>query len=229
MDGEMDGEMDEEMDEEMGREMDREIYKGMDGETDWEDEKDTKEVSKKRNVNGNTHINIKNLPSTSKPINNIEVLKLFTEVQMMQRQAVGLKEKLKYNMKIHNRQSRFLNRLKQIIEMKKDILNQKRKKKARILLSVQDKIKEDGNGLVMAMPTRHTDDLKNFALSIYKYSPQAYIYTRNTLRTLLPSTDVLETWVNSGYQPTNVMTSSSLIKVTADQTDTELSCKISLR
>lgn len=201
----------------------------MDGDTDYDEEMDTTEVGKKHKVNGSTHINKNNLPSTNKAADNVELLKLFTEVQMMQRQAVGLKDKLKYNMKIHNRQSRFLNRLKQMIETKKEILNQKRKKKARILLSVQDKIKEDTNGLVMAMPTRHTDDLKNFALSIYKYSPQAYIYARNTLRTLLPSTDVLDTWLNSGYQPKNVLTSSNLIKVTAEQTDTELSCKISLR
>lgn len=158
-----------------------------------------------------------------------DLLKLFTEVQMMQRQCIGLKDKLKFNMKIHNRQSRFLNRLNQIIDMKKDVLEQKKKKKARILLSLQDKIREDTNGLVMAMPTRHTDDLKNFALSIYKYSPQAYVYIRNTLRTMLPSTDVLDNWVTAGYNPKNVLTSNNLIKVTAEQTDTELSCKISLR
>lgn len=158
-----------------------------------------------------------------------DLLKLFTEVQMMQRQCIGLKDKLKFNMKIHNRQSRFLNRLNEIIDMKKDVLEQKKKKKARILLSLQDKIREDTNGLVMAMPTRHTDDLKNFALSIYKYSPQAYVYIRNMLRTMLPSTDVLDNWITAGYNPKNVLTSNNLIKVTAEQTDTELSCKISLR
>ncbi|CAG9562334.1 unnamed protein product [Danaus chrysippus] len=160
---------------------------------------------------------------------NYEVLKLFTEVQKMQRQAVYLSEKLKSSMKIYKRQSRFLMRLKEAIETKRNLLNQKRKKKSRILLSLQDKIKEDTNGLVLAMPTRHTDDLKNFSLSVYKYSPQAYIYIRNTLRTLLPSTDVLDSWLSSGYEPKNVMSSNNLIKVISELTDSELSCKVTLR
>ncbi|CAB3254397.1 unnamed protein product [Arctia plantaginis] len=161
-----------------------------------------------------------------KELDNIELLKLFSEVQRLQRQAVALKEKLKYNMKVHNRQNRFLKRIKEIIEMKKKILNQKRKKKCRILLSLQDKIKEDTSGLVLAMPMRQTDDLKNFALSIYKYSPQAYIYIRNTLRTILPSTEVLDSWITAGYQPRNVISNSNLIKVVAEQTETQLSCKV---
>ncbi|XP_049872771.1 THAP domain-containing protein 1-like [Pectinophora gossypiella] len=195
----------------------------MDGDTDYDGDN---EAESHRHVNGDPHV------TSSKPkqkVDNIELLKLFTEVQMMQRQAVGLKDKLRYNMKIHNRQGRFLNRLNQIIEMKKDVLSQKRKKKARILLSLQDKIKDDTNGLVMAMPSRHTDDLKNFALSIYKYSPQAYIYLRNTLRTLLPSTEVMDNWLSAGFQPKNVISSSNLIKVSTEQTDSELSCKIALR
>nr|AGC92745.1 THAP domain-containing protein [Heliconius erato] len=160
---------------------------------------------------------------------NVEILKLFTEVQKMQRQAVSLKEKLKSRMRVYKRQNRFLMRLKEVIEMKRNLLNQKRKKKSRILLSLQDKIREDTNGLVLAMPTRHTDDLKNFALSIYKYSPQAYIYIRNTLRTLLPSTDVLESWISGGFEPKNILSNSNLIKVVSELTDTELSCKVSLR
>lgn len=167
-----------------------------------------------------------NVPN--KELDNIELLKLFSEVQRLQRQAVALKEKLKYNMKVHNRQNRFLKRIKEIIEMKKKILNQKRKKKCRILLSLQDKIKEDTTGLVLAMPMRQTDDLKNFALSIYKYSPQAYIYIRNTLRTILPSTEVLDSWITSGYQPRNVISNSNLIKVVAEQTETQLSCKVTI-
>lgn len=161
-------------------------------------------------------------------VDNIELLKLFSEVQRMQRQSVALKDKLKSNMKIHNRQNRFLHRIQEIIERKKKILDQKRKKKARILLSLQDKINEDMNGLVLAMPVRQTDDLKNFALSIYKYSPQAYVYIRNTLRTLLPSTDVLESWMSAGYQPRNMLSNTNLIKVTAEQTEKELSCKVTL-
>ncbi|XP_075975530.1 uncharacterized protein LOC142976160 [Anticarsia gemmatalis] len=161
-----------------------------------------------------------------KELDNIELLKLFSEVQRLQRQAVALKDKLKYNMKVHNRQNRFLKRIKEIIEMKKKVLNQKRKKKCRILLSLQDKIKEDTTGLVLAMPMRQTDDLKNFALSIYKYSPQAYIYIRNTLRTMLPSTEILDSWITAGYQPRNVLSSSNLIKVLAEQTETQLSCKV---
>lgn len=158
----------------------------------------------------------------------VELLKLFTEVQRMQRTTVGLKDKLKYNMRVHNRQNRFLLRIKEIIEMKRKVLSQKRKKKCRILLSLQDKIKEDTTGLVLAMPMRLTDDLKNFTLSIYKYSPQAYIYIRNMLRTMLPSTEVLDSWVTSGYQPKNVMTSGNNVKVTAEQTETELSCRVTL-
>lgn len=165
-----------------------------------------------------------NIPQ--KELESIELLKLFTEVQRLQRQAVGLKDKLKYNMKVHNRQNRFLKRIKEIIEMKKKVLNQKRKKKCRILLSLQDKIKEDSTGLVLAMPMRQTEDLKNFALSIYKYSPQAYIYIRNTLRTMLPSTEILDSWITAGYQPRNVLANSNLIKVVAEQTDTQLSCKV---
>ncbi|XP_068633998.1 THAP domain-containing protein 1-like [Battus philenor] len=160
---------------------------------------------------------------------NVELLKLFTEVQRMQRQAISLRDKLKCNMRVYNRQNRFLGRLKKVIEMKKNILEQKRKKKARILLLLQDKIKEDTNGLVLAMPMKHTDDLKNFALSIYKYSPQAYIYIRNTLRTMLPSTDVLESWLNSGYEARNVLSSSTLLKVVSEQTDSELLCRVSIR
>ncbi|CAG4928923.1 unnamed protein product [Colias eurytheme] len=160
---------------------------------------------------------------------NVEVLKLFSEVQKMQKQAVQMKEKYRYTMRAYNRQSRFLTRLKEVIEMKKNILNQKRRKKSRILLSLQDKMKEDTNGLVLAMPTRHTDDLKNFALSVYRYSPQAYIYIRNTLRTLLPSTDILESWISAGYEPKNMLTNSNLIRVVSELTDTELNCKVSLR
>ncbi|CAG5002525.1 unnamed protein product [Parnassius apollo] len=158
----------------------------------------------------------------------VELLKLFTEVQRMQRQAIGLRDKLKCNMRVHNRQNRFLIRLKKVIEMKKNILTQKRKKKSKILLLLQDKIKEDTNGLVLAMPTKHTDDLKNFALSIYKYSPQAYIYVRNTLRTMLPSTDVLESWINSGFEPKNMLSNSNILKLVSEQTDSQLTCKVSL-
>ncbi|XP_026736609.1 THAP domain-containing protein 1-like [Trichoplusia ni] len=171
----------------------------------------------------NTSLDL-NIPP--KELESIELLKLFTEVQRLQRQAVGLKDKLKYNMKVHTRQNRFLKRIKEIIEMKKKVLNQKRKKKCRILLSLQDKIKEDTTGLVLAMPMRQTDDLKNFALSIYKYSPQAYIYIRNTLRTMLPSTEILDSWITAGYQPRNVIANSNLIKVVAEQTETQLSCKV---
>ncbi|KAG6447859.1 uncharacterized protein LOC115442067 [Manduca sexta] len=185
-------------------------------ETDSEDEKQ---------MNGNTQIDINNVPLT-KESENIELLKLFSEVQRMQRQAIGLKEKLKCNMRVHNRQNRFLLRIREIIEMKKKVLNQKRKKKCRILLSLQDKIKEDTTGLVLAMPMRQTEDLKNFALSVYKYSPQAYIYIRNTLRTMLPSTEILDSWVTAGYQPKNL--ASNLIKLVAEQTETSLSCKVSL-
>ncbi|KOB73298.1 THAP domain-containing protein [Operophtera brumata] len=169
-----------------------------------------------------------NVPLDKQIDEEVELLKLFTEVQRMQRSAVGLKDKLKYNMRVHNRQNRFLLRIKEIIGMKRKVLSQKRKKKCRILLSLQDKIKEDATGLVLAMPMRQTDDLKNFALSIYKYSPQAYIYIRNMLRTMLPSTEVLDSWVTSGYQPKNIMTSGNNIKVTAEQTETELSCRVSL-
>ncbi|XP_063891610.1 THAP domain-containing protein 1-like [Helicoverpa armigera] len=165
-----------------------------------------------------------NIPQSE--LDSIELLKLFSEVQRLQRQAVGLKDKLKYNMKVHNRQNRFLKRIKEIIEMKKKVLNQKRKKKCRILLSLQDKIKEDTTGLVLAMPMRQTEDMKNFALSIYKYSPQAYIYIRNTLRTMLPSTEILDSWITAGYQPRNVLANSNLIKVVAEQTETQLSCKV---
>ncbi|CAH2085035.1 unnamed protein product [Euphydryas editha] len=181
-------------------------------------------MNKKSLTNVSNHVSNK-----TKEEDSLELLKLFTEVQKMQRQAVSLKEKLKSRMKIYKRQTRFLSRVKEIIEMKKNILNQRRKKKSRILLSLQDKIREDTNGLVLAMPTRHTDDLKNFALSIYKYSPQAYIYIRNTLRTLLPSTEVLESWVSSGYEPKNALSNSNLIKVVSELTDAELSCKVSLR
>lgn len=168
-------------------------------------------------------------PKQIPEVDNVELLKLFTNVQKMQRKAVSLKERLKKDMKVYNRQNRLLARLKEVIETKKNILNQRKKKKSRILLSLQDKIREDTNGLVLAMPTRHTDDLKNFALSIYRYSPQAYIYVRNNLRTLLPSTDVLESWLNAGYEPKNVLSSSNLIKVVSELNETELSCKVTLR
>ncbi|CAK1541911.1 unnamed protein product [Leptosia nina] len=160
---------------------------------------------------------------------NIEALKLFTEVQKMQRQAAELKEKYKYSTRAYKRQSRFLARLQEVITMKKNILSQKRKKKSRILLSLQDKMREDTTGLVLAMPTRHTDDLKNFALSIYRYSPQAYVYIRNTLRTLLPGTETLESWISSGYEPKSVLTNSNLIRVMTDLNDTGLNCRVSLR
>ncbi|XP_045449818.1 THAP domain-containing protein 1-like [Melitaea cinxia] len=182
-----------------------------------------------RELTDPTSLNVSNHVTSKKDEDSLELLKLFTEVQKMQRQAVSLKEKLKSRMKVYKRQTRYLLRVKEIIEMKRNILNQKRKKKSRILLSLQDKIREDTNGLVLAMPTRQTDDLKNFALSIYKYSPQAYIYIRNTLRTLLPSTEVLESWVSSGYEPKNVLSNSNLLKVVSELTDTELSCKVSLR
>lgn len=166
--------------------------------------------------------------ASNKQLDNVELLKLFTEVQQLQRQTVGVKEKLRGNMKLHNQQAKYLERLKHAIEVKQKLINQKKKKKSRILLSIQDKIKEDSNGLVLAMPLRHSNDLKNFALSIYKYSPQAYIYARNTLRTMLPSTDVLESWLKSGYHPKNIMTNNNLVKVTAEQTETELSCKVTI-
>lgn len=188
-----------------------------------------RELTDKKSVNDKKPLNVSNHVTSKKDEDSLELLKLFTEVQKMQRQAVSLKLKLTSRMKIYKRQSRLLLRVKENIEMKRNILNQKRKKKSRILLSLQDKIREDTNGLVLAMPTRQTDDLKNFALSIYKYSPQAYIYIRNTLRTLLPSTEVLESWVSSGYEPKNVLSNSNLLKVVSELTDTELTCKVSLR
>ncbi|XP_046977719.1 THAP domain-containing protein 1-like [Vanessa cardui] len=196
-------------------------------EYNYEEEMEHEMLNNKSLTNGSAHIGKE--ANKSKEDDGLELLKLFTEVQKMQRQAVTLKEKLKSRMKVFKKQNRFLLRVKEVIEMKRNILNQKRKKKSRILLSLQDKIREDTNGLVLAMPTRHTDDLKNFALSIYKYSPQAYIYIRNTLRTMLPSTEVLESWVSSGYEPKNVLSNSNLIKVVTELTDTELSCKVSLR
>lgn len=188
------------------------------------------ESEEEHNMKPYKQIRDKHIPNSSMESDeNVELLKLFTEVQRMQRQAISLRDKLKSNMRVYNRQNRVLARLKKVIEMKKNMLDQKRKKKARILLSLQDKIKEDTNGLVLAMPTRHTEDLKNFALSIYKYSPQAYIYIRNTLRTLLPSTDVLESWLNSGYEPRNTLTNSNILKVVSEQTDSELLCRVSIR
>lgn len=160
---------------------------------------------------------------------NLQVLKLFSEVQNMQKQAVSLKEKLRCSIKVYNRQNRLLMRLKEVMEIKKNMLKQKQRKRSRILLTLQDKIKEDSNGLVLAMPTRHTDDLKNIALSIYKYSPQAYIYVRNALRTLLPSTDVLDGWVTSGYEPRNVLTRNHSVKLATEISETELSTKILLQ
>lgn len=199
--------------------------------------------SNHKNLTNGTHNHITEKPSTSektakkedppntktKDEKNLELLKLFTDVQNMQKQATSLKKKLKIGMKVYKRQNRTLERLKEEIEIKKNLLVQRRKKKSRILLSLQDKIKEDTSGLVLAMPTRHTDELKNFALSVYKYSPQAYIYIRNTLRTILPSTDVLDSWLSLGYEPKNVLTNSNLVKVISELTDTELSCKVSLR
>ncbi|KAL0830305.1 hypothetical protein ABMA28_002505 [Loxostege sticticalis] len=195
---------------------------------DDEDYMDFEELEDEDAPTVNGHIDT-NGPKSAKPekqVDNIELLKLFTEVQKMQRQAVSLREKLRSNMRIHNRQNRFLNGIQELIERKKKILEQKRKKKARILLSLQDKINEDMSGLVLAMPVRQTDDLKNFALSIYKYSPQAYIYIRNSLRTMLPSTEVLDSWLSAGYQPRSTLSSTNLIKLTAEQTEKELSCKV---
>lgn len=200
-----------------------------DHEDEEEDEEYEMESEEEYNMKPNKQIRDKHIANSSTESGNVELLKLFAEVQRMQRQAIGLRDKLKCNMRVYNRQNRFLARLKKVIEMKKNILNQKRKKKARILLSLQDKIKEDTNGLVLAMPTRHTEDLKNFALSIYKYSPQAYIYIRNTLRTLLPSTDVLESWLNSGYEPRSTISNSNILKVVSEQTDSELLCRVSIR
>ncbi|XP_063826346.1 THAP domain-containing protein 1-like isoform X1 [Ostrinia nubilalis] len=179
-----------------------------------------------RPVNGNSHADTHGKPVKTEKPDNTELLKLFTEVQKMQRQAVGLRDKLKRSMRAHNRQNKLLHRIQDMIERKKKILDQKRKKKARILLSLQDKINEDMSGLVLAMPIRQTDDLKNFALSIYKYSPQAYIYVRNSLRTMLPSTEVLDSWLSAGYQPRTALSSTNLVKLTAEQTEKELSCKI---
>ncbi|XP_072932463.1 uncharacterized protein [Epargyreus clarus] len=209
------------------------------GEEDGEEEHIDEYMDYEENENEIATANGKHSPAESKvvenrqkqipEVDNVELLKLFTNVQKMQRQAISLKERLKKDMKVYNRQNRLLARLKEVIETKKNILNQRKKKKSRILLSLQDKIREDTNGLVLAMPTRHTDDLKNFALSIYRYSPQAYIYVRNNLRTLLPSTDVLESWLNAGYEPKNVLSSSNLIKVVSELNETELSCKVTLR
>ncbi|XP_026748825.1 uncharacterized protein LOC113509646 [Galleria mellonella] len=182
-------------------------------------------VNAKRSVNGTANIN-NVLKTKVKEVDNAEILKLFTVVQKMQRQAVGLKDKLKRIMKAHNRYNRAIEKVEERVERKKKILEQKRKRKARILLSLQDKIKEDTNGLVLAMPVRQTDDLMNFALSIYKYSPQAYIYVRNTLRTMLPNTDILDSWISSGYQPKNLLSNNNLIKVIAEQTENVLACKI---
>ncbi|CAG9787959.1 unnamed protein product [Diatraea saccharalis] len=175
-----------------------------------------------------TNGNNEKIEKTNQKVNNVELLKLFTEVQKMQRQAVGLKEKLKTNMQLHNRQNRHFRRLEEILERKKKILEEKQKKKSKILLTLQDKVNEDMSGLVLAMPMRQTEDLKNFALNIYNYSPQAYIYLRNTLRTMLPSTDVMETWLNAGFQPKSIMSSSNMVKVTAEQTEKDLICKVSI-
>ncbi|GBP52097.1 THAP domain-containing protein 2 [Eumeta japonica] len=159
---------------------------------------------------------------------NVELLKLFTEVQKIQRQAVGLQDKLIYNTKIYNQQKRSLKRLKEVIELKEKLLKQKNKRKCSVNYATIEKIKDDSNGLILAMPTRYTDDIKDFALSIYKYSPQAYIYVRNALRTALPSTEILNNWINSGYVPKNMMANRSLVKVLQEQTETELTCKICL-
>lgn len=165
---------------------------------------------------------------SSSSTNSVELLKLFTEVQKMQRLAVGLKDKLRCNMKLHKQQTKYLERLKHSIEVKEKVLAQKKKKKERILLTIQERVKDESSGLVLAMPVKYTEDLKSFALSIYKYSPQSYIYARNTLRTMLPSTDVLESWLKTGFIPKNVLSNNNVVKIVAEQTETELSCKVSL-
>lgn len=158
----------------------------------------------------------------------IKLLKLFNEVQRMQRQAVGIKDKIKSNTKIYNRQSKYLEWSQQQIKLKKTQLLHKAKRKLEKNMPLVEKIQEERTDLILCMPTKHTDDLKNFALSVYNYSPQAYIYLRNTLRTTLPSCNVLENWIDSGYVPKNLMSGNSLIKVLAEQTETELTCKILL-
>lgn len=165
----------------------------------------------------------------SPPIDHAANLILFTEVQSLQHQLIEAKQRLRKNVKIHNQQNRYLKRLKNTIEIKQKLATAKAKKKNRILLSIQDKIREDTTGLVMAMPTKHTEDLKDFALSIYKHSPQAYVYARNTLRTLLPSTTVLESWLVGGYHPQSLMSSGSTVKLVTEQSSSELSCKVSIQ
>ncbi|XP_053604766.1 THAP domain-containing protein 1-like isoform X2 [Plodia interpunctella] len=213
--------------------IDEDTFDNEDEEMETDEEEDEQrpavnENGKIAHTNDTAKTSTDNLKIQEDPEKTIELLKLFTEVQRMQRQAVGLKDKLKNSVRIYNKQKRALQRLEETIEKKRNILTMKRKKKSRILLSLQDKIEEDTNGLVLAMPVKQTEDFKNFALSIYKYSPQAYIYCRNTLRTLLPSTDVLDSWIGNGYQLKTSINNSNMIKVVAEQTDSELSCKIKI-
>ncbi|KAL4704786.1 hypothetical protein ACJJTC_015033 [Scirpophaga incertulas] len=171
--------------------------------------------------------NISPEKTLKKKVDDLEALKLFTEVQKIQRQAVILKGKLNELSKVQQKQRRSLKRVEEIIQRKRKILEAKKKKKSRILLSLQDKVNEDINGLVLAMPVKQTEDMKSFALRAYNYSPQAYIFVRNTLRTLLPSTDVLESWLSAGFQPKTAAKSTNLIKIQSQLTETELTCKIS--
>lgn len=156
------------------------------------------------------------------------LLNLFTEVQKMQQEAVDLNKKINVYKKNYKIKKEKLQRLKEIVAIKETLLKQINKKKLDDQLPLLEQIQEERDDLVLAMPTKHTDDLKNFALSVYKYSPQAYIYIRNILRTMLPSSSVLEEWIHSGYQPRNVMSNCNLIKVVSEQTESELSCKICL-
>lgn len=158
----------------------------------------------------------------------VELLKLFTKVQRLQREATNLKDRLKYNKRHYVRQKKYLQRLKEIITNKELLLKHKRKKLLNIDIPLLETIQDERDDLILSMPTKYTDDLKNFALSIYKYSPQSYVYIRNTLRTMLPSSNVLEGWIKAGYQPRNVMSNSGLVKVVTEQTESELICKVCL-
>ncbi|CAH2046808.1 unnamed protein product, partial [Iphiclides podalirius] len=77
----------------------------LDHEDDEEDEEYEMESEEEHSSKPNKQIRDKHISNATTEHDNVELLKLFTEVQRMQRQAIGLRDKLKCNMRVYNRQN----------------------------------------------------------------------------------------------------------------------------
>lgn len=174
---------------------------------------------------------IKKTKEPKKKIEGVDKVRLFQTVQRYQNKLIEQYKNLRELNRSIKSQAKQIEHLNRQLKEKKEEHEEKKAKLNKMQEEWDNEtnaVKND-NELILMMPSRYSEDMKNLALSIHNYSPEAYIYLRNTLRTVLPATDLLRKWTDSGFRPKTKITSSDAIKLVTESSESEFTCNITIQ